>query len=265
MCTWRVPQTANEFSPTWFDTFLSPTRAAPVDRELAFVREHLPLAEFGRLLDVPCGIGRHASPLAATGYDVLGIDRDSEAIRRARATASPGVTYHVGDIGRLDELPSHFDGVLCLWQSFGFGSDEENLETLSSMGRRLRPGGRLLLDVYNAEALVELPVETVRNVGDRTVRTRQILKGNRFHVHLSYSDAAERDWYDWRVYAPDELSALGVEAGLTRLVSCAWFDARTAPAAEHQRMQMLFERPEVLTAREAGEHLAPSPRRPRGI
>ncbi|MGI9627410.1 MAG: class I SAM-dependent methyltransferase [Longimicrobiales bacterium] len=231
----------NEFSAAWFDTFLSPATLAPVDRELAFVEKHLPLREFGRLLDVPCGIGRHASALAALGYDVVGVDRDGAAIDQAQATAPPGVSYRVGDMADLDDLPSDFDAVLCLWQSFGFGTDDENLETLAKMGRRVRPGGRFLLDIYNAEALKGLPGETTRQVGERTVRTRQVLQDGRLQAHISYSDRPVEDHYDWRVYTPSELMGLASAAGLKTLFACAWFDAEVAPSPEHRRMQMLFE------------------------
>jgi 2-polyprenyl-3-methyl-5-hydroxy-6-metoxy-1,4-benzoquinol methylase len=70
----------NELSATWFETFLAPETAAPIDRELDFIRTHLPLNGFPRLLDIPCGIGRPAIPLARLGYNVLGIDRSEPAL-----------------------------------------------------------------------------------------------------------------------------------------------------------------------------------------
>jgi hypothetical protein len=62
--TGRIDPTVNEFPEIWFEIFLSPENAAPVHRELAFIERHFPLARFPRLIDVPCGIGRHAGPLA---------------------------------------------------------------------------------------------------------------------------------------------------------------------------------------------------------
>jgi 2-polyprenyl-3-methyl-5-hydroxy-6-metoxy-1,4-benzoquinol methylase len=89
---------ANEFPQAWFDTFLAPENAAPVHRELDFIQAHLPASRFPRLLDVPCGIGRHAGPLAALGYEVLGIDR-SEAALSVAGSLHPKVEFR-----RLDML-----------------------------------------------------------------------------------------------------------------------------------------------------------------
>jgi 2-polyprenyl-3-methyl-5-hydroxy-6-metoxy-1,4-benzoquinol methylase len=65
---------ANEFPPIWFDAFLSPGASASVNCELVFIQRHLPVTDYPRLLDIPCAIGRHAGPLAALGYDVVGGD-----------------------------------------------------------------------------------------------------------------------------------------------------------------------------------------------
>ena len=40
--------------------------------------------EGGDLLDVPCGFGRHAVPLARAGYRVVGVDRSQALIDEAR-------------------------------------------------------------------------------------------------------------------------------------------------------------------------------------
>ena len=50
----------------------------------------------GRVLDVACGGGRHARYLAARGYQVEAVDRDTEALRRLAGVA--GVTTRVADL-----------------------------------------------------------------------------------------------------------------------------------------------------------------------
>lgn len=232
---------ANGFSSIWFDTFLSPTSAAPVQRELDFIRKHLSVAEFPKLLDVPCGIGRHAGPLSSLGYDVVGVDRSADALDVARRT-HPGADYRLLDMNDLDKIESDFDGVLCLWQSFGFGSAEQNLDTLRSMAGRLREGGRLLLDVYNAEALTRLPAESTEHRSGRTVTTRRTLDGGRFRVRIRYSGSSEVDVHDWMVYTPSALKQAAGLAGLTPLLVCAWFDEAVPASAEHQRLQLLCVR-----------------------
>lgn len=42
------------------------------------------LSAGSRVLDVPCGYGRHAVPLAAEGYQVFGLDRSVTQLDEAR-------------------------------------------------------------------------------------------------------------------------------------------------------------------------------------
>ena len=232
----------NEFSATWFETFLAPETAAPIDRELDFVRTHLPLNRFPRLLDIPCGVGRHAIALARLGYDVLGIDRSEPALDVARRQNVPGATFRSLQFRDLASVKETFDGVLCLWSSFGYGTPEENQRLLGDMSGRLREGGRLLIDVYNADALHRLPELDSSTRGDRTVTTRRKLVGRRFNVHVSYSDARAEDTFEWLVYSPSEFREAGESVGLDAIFACARFDQQVAPSADHQRMQLLFEK-----------------------
>ena len=237
----RTP-VANEYSPTWFETFLAPGVSASADREVAFVQTYLPRDRFPRLLDVACGTGRVAGPLADLGYDVLGVDLSEPAVSEARVL-HPSATYRQMDMRQLDTLERVFDGVLCLWASFGYGTDDENASMLGGMARRLRPGGRLLLDVYNAGAMSRVSETTRSERAGRVVTTRRELAGSRYRVRLTYSDSTDVDLFDWRVYDPEELVRLGASMGLDTVLRCAWFDGEIAPGPEHQRFQILFGRP----------------------
>lgn len=232
----------NEFPEVWFETFLSPENAAPVERELSFIQLHFPLPGFTRLLDVPCGIGRHAGPLNELGYQVLGIDRSQRAVDVARAQY-PGVDFHVGDMFDLGSLEDEFDGLLCLWQSFGYGTPEENLDLLADMRGVVRPGGRILMDIYNADAAAKLPDQAQEERAGRTVYTSRSWSGSRLRVELQYSGLRPQDVHEWELYSPDTFSDMAETVGLDVVTSCAWFDPRIPPSAEHLRMQFLLECP----------------------
>lgn len=231
----------NEFPPIWFETFLSPGSAAPIERELAFISRHLPAPAYRRLLDIPCGIGRHSGPLSALGYEVLGIDRSEAALAVARKQY-PSVAFLALDMFQLSSIHRTFDAVLCLWQSFGYGDTAQNRALLASMGRVLRPGGRVLLDIYNADAVVALPGQETQQRAGRTIRTRRWIQDRRLHVELEYSDVAGVDKHEWEVFTPDQIKQLAAEAELDVLLTCAWFDEATRPSDEHLRMQLLLER-----------------------
>ncbi len=59
---------------------------------------------------------------------------------------------------RTDEV---FDGVICVGTSFGYFEEETNRQVLDQLYQRLRPGGRLVLQVFNRDHLVSrLPVRS---------------------------------------------------------------------------------------------------------
>ena len=231
----------NEFPPIWFDTFLNRDHAAPVEREVAFIQRHLPAATFRCLLDVPCGIGRHAGPLSELGYDVLGVDRSVSALNVARERYQ-NVEFLELDMFEIGSIGRTFDGVLCLWQSFGYGTSAQNRQLLDDMRQVLRPGGRIVLDIYNAGAAAELPPSTTERRGGRVVHTRRTWERRRLHVELQYSDAEGIDRHDWEIYTPAQIMQLAAEVNLDVLLSCAWFDEAMQPSNEHLRMQLLLER-----------------------
>jgi len=101
----------------------------------------------GDLLDVPCGFGRHAVPLARAGYKVVGVDRSQALIEEARRRSGGGrwpklVRADYRDLPQADES---FDAALNLFSSLGYFGDDEDTRALAEIRRVLRPGGRLLV------------------------------------------------------------------------------------------------------------------------
>jgi SAM-dependent methyltransferase len=156
----------NDYSGAWFRFFLDTIPPGQTAREVAFITRQIPLPDHARVLDVCCGPGRHAIPLARLGYDVTGIDRDAKAIAAATVAASNAAVqagpsrpaasprFRVLDAARLDRLDADFDALLCMWSSFGYLDPAANRRLLALMAARLRKGGRLILDVYNRDFFV---------------------------------------------------------------------------------------------------------------
>jgi SAM-dependent methyltransferase len=118
----------------------------------------LGLAPGARLLDLCCGHGRHAVPLAQLGYRVTGLDRSRRLLERAAALAAARgqqVDLVAADMRRLPFADASFDAALNLFHAFGYLEDEaEDERVLAEVGRVLAPSGRLLQEVANREALV---------------------------------------------------------------------------------------------------------------
>ena len=100
-----------------------------------------------RLLDVPCGQGRHAHLLAESGFDVDGLDYSREllSVARKRGTGSR-LRYTRGDMRRLPaRWKGRFDAVVNLFTSFGFFAHPRDDErVVSEFARVLKRGGALI-------------------------------------------------------------------------------------------------------------------------
>src|SRR5215831_6155701 len=66
-----------------------------------------------RVLDLGCGTGGHAVPLAERGYEVVGVDRAPDMVHRAEARGS-SARFEVGDIANV-VLDESFDAALMMF------------------------------------------------------------------------------------------------------------------------------------------------------
>ena len=115
--------------------------------EVARLIEILGLPADSRVLDVPCGQGRHAHLLAEAGFNVDGFDlsRDLLALAKARGTGRT-LRYTRGDMRKLPARWSgRFDAVVNLFTSFGFfASPSDDAVVVHEFARVLAPGGVLV-------------------------------------------------------------------------------------------------------------------------
>ncbi len=234
---------ANAYSRGWFELFLDRIPDEQTAAEVAFVARHLPLPAYRSVLDLCCGPGRHALRLAARGYSVTGIDRDDAAIAAARERARDlPATFRTLDMRDLGSLPGRFDAVVSLWQSFGYFDAATNAGILRQAGDRLRPGGRLILDLYHRDFFERRQGSQEQPIGDVIVRTTRRMEGHRLSVDLDYGPGRQVDRFEWQLYTPEELRALGEAHGLALVVACAGFDEGLPPSPDLPRMQLILEK-----------------------
>jgi SAM-dependent methyltransferase len=227
---------SHSYSRQWFTTFLGTIDEQVVRREIAFIARQIGGAR--AVLDLCCGPGRHAAPLAEHGYNVVGLDIDDGALRDARRRALTA-SFIRADMRRLPIATASMDAVLCMWQSFGHFDADTNAAVLAEMARVLPPRGRLLLDVYHRDFhAARLGERTIERDGAR-VRERRSMSNRRLRVELAYQDGGS-DVFDWQLYVPDELAALGSRCRLTPLAAFADFDEKVPASGAHPRMQLVF-------------------------
>ena len=100
-----------------------------------------------RILDCPCGQGRHAHLLAEAGFNVDGLDYSKELLALAKARGvGKMLRYTQGDMRSLPPRWSQrFDAVVDLFTSFGFFDDpSDDRKVLAEFARVLKPGGLLV-------------------------------------------------------------------------------------------------------------------------
>lgn len=152
--------------PDWFEAFFGadyfeiyrdvfPPEATAA--EVEGIVSLLSLAPDARVLDLACGHGRHAIPLAERGFAVTGYDLSEVCLARARASAAArgvAVRWIRGDMRALP-FDAEFDAVINVFTAFGYFEDpEDDVETLRRVRRALAPGGRFLLETLHRDALL---------------------------------------------------------------------------------------------------------------
>ena len=73
-------------------------------REVGFIESSLEVPKGGEVLDLACGVGRHAIAMEARGYRVTGVDFNAHYLALARAAAArsgAAVDWQQGDMRAL--------------------------------------------------------------------------------------------------------------------------------------------------------------------
>jgi SAM-dependent methyltransferase len=150
--------TTDFFTPIALDAWQHSQSPEATLAEVEFLKRALRLGrQPRRLLDVPCGNGRHAVALAKLGHAVTGVDSAVDNVQRAaKLSAAVGVTidFQVADMRALP-AGHNFDGAYCLGNSFGYFPRSETQAFLNALAGVLAPGARFVIDTaYAAESIL---------------------------------------------------------------------------------------------------------------
>lgn len=212
---------------------------AQSDAEAEALRQLLPDPP-ARVLDVPCGPGRHSVRLAAAGYEVTGVDSSALFLDLARGEArrvGVSVDFVESDMRALLH-EDQFDVVLCLSTSIGYFDEATNQDVVGRMTRALRPGGRLTMQTMNRDWLVaNYQPRLWQDVDEYGVvwqeRSFDSVTGvNRgSHIWRLPSGEITRRDHSLRVYTATELGPMLEFAGLT---SMEWYGDLAGQPLTHE-------------------------------
>ena len=108
------------------------------------------LAPRSKILDVGCGYGRTAVPLARDGFNVVGLDLSNVLLAKAKKTAADAgaqVEFLHESMCKMSLPSGSFDVVFSLWSAFyELLTEADQLKAILEMYRVLRPGGWALIE-----------------------------------------------------------------------------------------------------------------------
>jgi SAM-dependent methyltransferase len=246
---------ARRASPDWWKTYFDarylleyePLFSLERDRrEVGRLIELLGLPAGSRVLDVPCGQGRHAHLLAEAGFDVTGLDYSPHLLASARRRGTgPRLRYLRGDMRRMPaRWTGRFDAVVNLFTSFGFFAEPaDDRRVIAEFARVLAPGGLLVWHGADRDGVM------ARFLARDWWRTRDgtLVAQERSFDALSGMLTVSSVWsgtrargareHRIRLYTPTQLAALCADAGL---VVEASFDGFSDRALTRRTSEMLL-------------------------
>jgi SAM-dependent methyltransferase len=121
-----------------------------IDSSVDWIESIAPPNTHPNLIDFGCGPGMYTSRLAKKGYNVVGIDISKRSIAYAKDYAilnDLSIDYRVGNYLEFNDVEK-YDVAILIYCDYGVLSDEARLKILNNIHRALKPGGKLIFDVF---------------------------------------------------------------------------------------------------------------------
>lgn len=221
-------------------------------RQVARLIELLELPSGARVLDLPCGQGRHAHLLAEAGFNVDGVDLSTHLIKLARARGTgPSLRYRLGDMRKLPaSWGGRFDAVLNLFTSFGFfDRARDDAQVIHECARVLKPGGVMIWHGGSRDGVMaKFLSRDWWTTADGTIiaqdRSFDPLSGF-LTIESTWQGPkrpVERRTHRIRLYTASRLAELMLDAGL--VVEQAWDGFNSGPLTRRTSEMLLVARKE---------------------
>ena len=202
--------------------------------QVEFLASELELPKGAKILDIPCGVGRHSLQFAKRGYNVTGLDISKDCIKIANKKFShKNAVYRTGDMSRLHAHKGKYDCVLNMFTSFGyFRTDRENEMVLRQMVSALKPGGKFVLNLVDLDWLMTVFRPSAWRVDDGilSLEARIYDKNSRYiearfaMIDLKRSKLLHNLYHRERLYSKPEIMKLLKNAGLKNISVFGDFD-----------------------------------------
>jgi SAM-dependent methyltransferase len=200
------------------------------------------------VLDLCCGIGRHAVRLARKGFQVTGVDRTQAYLDMAAAAAGREKVHIelVREDMRNFRRPESFNGVINLFTSFGYFEDpKDDLTVVGNIYSSLRSSGVFVIQLMSKEVLARIfrPRDWYEQDGLLVLEERKVTQ-NWSWVECCWTLISGRSRIDLdlshRLYSATELSSLLRDCGFEQVA--VFGDLGGAPYDERANRLVLVAR-----------------------
>ena len=132
------------------------------------------------ILELGCGTGGHAIPLASRKYEITGLDASTVMLNTAKEKSSKlglKIDLQLSDI-RDFKLNKKFDSVICMFAVLNYLTRNEELEkTLKTVREHLNKGGLFIFDIWNGLAVMRIfPSVRVKTIEQNKTRIIRIVE-----------------------------------------------------------------------------------------
>jgi len=142
-----------EWFQNWFDTpYYHLLYDHRNENEAEFFMKNLirflDLKKGDKILDLPCGKGRHSFFLNTQGFNVTGADLSKNSINTARNFENENLKFTIHDM--RDPLSGKYMAIFNLFTSFGYFNDEQtNVKVLKNFKNAILMNGHVIIDFLN--------------------------------------------------------------------------------------------------------------------
>jgi 2-polyprenyl-3-methyl-5-hydroxy-6-metoxy-1,4-benzoquinol methylase len=111
------------------------------------------------ILELGCGTGGHAIPLARRKYEITGLDASTVMLNTAKEKRSKlglKIDFRFSDI-RDFKLDKKYDSIICMFAALNYLTQNKELEkTLKNVREHLNEEGLFIIDIWNGLAVMRI-------------------------------------------------------------------------------------------------------------
>ena len=154
--------------------------------------EYLDLKKGSKILDLACGIGRHSIYLEKIGFDVIGTDKSTNNIKKAKKNENDKLKFIQMEM--INDTNRKYDGIFNLFTSFGYVNHDYNLETIKNIERQLKDDGKVIIDFMNTLFVKNnLVIEETKVIDDLIFKIKRKSDGKHIYKEIKFND--QKDYF----------------------------------------------------------------------